>query len=40
MKKVPRYSLDWILSDEAQELIGEYGVEEFGMLTLFVPNAK
>ncbi|NLW21666.1 MAG: tungsten ABC transporter substrate-binding protein [Tissierellia bacterium] len=31
--------LDWILSDEAQELIGEYGVEEFGM-PLFVPNAK
>lgn len=30
---------EWILSDETQELIGEYGVEEFGM-PLFVPNAK
>lgn len=29
----------WILSDETQKLIGEYGVEEFGM-PLFVPNAK
>ncbi|MCF6466088.1 substrate-binding domain-containing protein [Clostridium sp. Cult2] len=31
--------MDWILSDETQELISEYGVEEFGM-PLFVPNAK
>ncbi|HSH34867.1 substrate-binding domain-containing protein [Schnuerera sp.] len=31
--------MEWLLSDETQELIGEYGVEEFGM-PLFVPNAK
>lgn len=31
--------MDWILSEEAQKLIGEYGVEEFGE-PLFVPNAK
>lgn len=30
---------EWFLSDEAQNLIGEYGVEEFGQ-PLFTPNAK
>lgn len=31
--------IDFILSDEGQKLIGEFGVEEFGQ-SLFVPNAK
>ncbi len=31
--------VDWILSKETQELIGSYGVEEFGS-ALFTPNAK
>lgn len=31
--------IDFILSDEGQELIGTFGVEEFGQ-PLFVPNAK
>ncbi|MGD9568913.1 MAG: substrate-binding domain-containing protein [Sedimentibacter sp.] len=31
--------MDFILSDEGQELIGKFGVEEFGQ-PLFVPNAK
>lgn len=31
--------VEWILSDEIQKLIGQYGVEEFGQ-ALFVPNAK
>ena len=31
--------MDWLLSEDTQKLIGEYGVEEFGM-PLFVPNAK
>lgn len=30
---------DWVLSPEAQELIGAYGVEEFGE-PLFTPNAQ
>lgn len=30
---------DWIVSEEAQKLIEEYGVEEFGE-PLFIPNAK
>ena len=30
---------EWIVSDETQQLIGEYGVEEYGE-ALFVPNAK
>lgn len=30
---------DWILSKEAQDLIGEFGKEKFGQ-ALFVPNAK
>lgn len=30
---------EWLLSDDAQTLIGEYGVEEYGE-QLFVPNAK
>lgn len=30
---------EWLLSEDVQELIGEYGEEEFGM-PLFVPNAK
>ena len=30
--------VDWITSDKVQELIGEYGKEEFGQ-ALFVPNA-
>jgi len=30
---------DWIVSDEAQKVIGEYGVEEFGA-PLFFPNAQ
>lgn len=31
--------MEWILSDKVQELIGEFGVEEYGM-PLFIPNAK
>ena len=31
--------VDWIISPETQELIGQYGVEEFGQ-QLFVPDAK
>ncbi|MFA9422229.1 MAG: substrate-binding domain-containing protein [Sedimentibacter sp.] len=31
--------MDWLLSEEGQELIGGYGVEKFGS-PLFVPNAK
>lgn len=31
--------MDWILSDEGQELIAGFGMEEFGQ-SLFVPNAK
>lgn len=30
---------EWLLSEEVQTLIGEYGVEEYGE-QLFVPNAK
>lgn len=30
--------VDWILSDEVQEMISEYGVEQFDM-PLFIPNA-
>ena len=30
--------IEWICSDEVQELIGEYGVEEYGQ-ALFTPNA-
>lgn len=30
---------DWILSEETQELIGQYGVEEYGK-ALFTPNAQ
>jgi len=30
---------DWILSPEGQEIIGEFGVEEFGQ-ALFIPNAE
>ena len=29
----------WIVSEDTQKLIGEYGVEEYGQ-ALFVPNAK
>ncbi len=31
--------MNWMLSKKGQELIGKYGVEEYGM-PLFVPNAK
>ena len=31
--------IDWILSDETQKLIGEFGVDKFGQ-NLFNPNAK
>ncbi len=31
--------IDWILSEETQELISEFGIEEFGQ-PLFIPNAK
>lgn len=31
--------MDWLLSEEGQKLIEEYGVEEFGQ-PLFIPNAK
>ena len=31
--------MEWMLSDKVQELIGEFGVEEYGM-PLFIPNAK
>lgn len=30
---------EWLLTDDVQTLIGEYGVEEYGQ-QLFVPNAK
>ncbi len=31
--------IDWILSEEGQKLIKEFGVEEYGQ-SLFIPNAK
>ncbi|WP_313343815.1 substrate-binding domain-containing protein [Sedimentibacter sp.] len=31
--------IDWILSEEGQNLISEFGVEEYGQ-SLFIPNAK
>lgn len=31
--------MEWLLSDETQKLIGQYGVEEFGQ-PLFTPNAN
>ncbi len=31
--------VEWLLSEETQNLIGKYGVEEFGQ-PLFIPNAK
>ena len=31
--------IEWLLSDETQDLIKEFGVEEFGQ-SLFIPNAK
>lgn len=31
--------IDWILSEEGQKLISEFGVEEYGQ-ALFIPNAK
>lgn len=31
--------IDWILSDKAQKLIGEYGRDKYGQ-SLFIPNAK
>lgn len=31
--------MDWLLSDETQELISEFGKEEYGQ-SLFIPNAK
>lgn len=31
--------VEWILSDEAQKLIGEFGMEKFGQ-SLFIPNAE
>lgn len=31
--------VDWILSDDTQKLIGEFGVKEYGEV-LFIPNAK
>lgn len=31
--------IDWLLSDETQRIIGEYGKDRFGM-PLFTPNAK
>lgn len=31
--------MDWILSDEGQDIISQFGVEEFGQ-PLFIPNAK
>lgn len=34
-----RAFMDWMLSEKGQELIGEYGIEEFGM-PLFIPNAQ
>ncbi|MEW6723896.1 MAG: substrate-binding domain-containing protein [Bacillota bacterium] len=33
-----RMFVEWLISDEAQELIGKFGVEEFGQ-PLFFPNA-
>lgn len=30
---------EWIVSEDTQKLIGEYGVEEYGK-PLFTPNAK
>jgi tungstate transport system substrate-binding protein len=30
--------IDWVISVEAQELIGQYGVEEFGE-SLFIPDS-
>ncbi len=31
--------IDWIISDEGQNLIEEFGIEEYGQ-SLFIPNAK
>lgn len=31
--------IDWILSEEGQNLISEFGIEEYGQ-SLFIPNAK
>lgn len=30
---------EWLVSEQGQKLIGEYGVEEYGM-PLFTPDAK
>ena len=30
---------EWLVSEKGQQLIGEYGVEEYGM-ALFTPDAK
>jgi len=37
-KEAQRF-VDWILSDETQKMIGEFGVEAFGQ-PLFIPNAE
>lgn len=37
--KAAEMFIEWILSDKAQELIGEFGKEKFGQ-PLFIPNAK
>jgi len=38
LKEAQRF-VDWILSDETQKMIGEFGVEAFGQ-PLFIPNAE
>lgn len=38
-KKDAKIFMDWLLSEETQELIGGFGIEEFDM-PLFVPNAN
>lgn len=38
-KKAAEMFEEWLLSEKAQELIGEFGVEKFGQ-PLFTPNAK
>lgn len=38
-EKDAKVFMEWLLSDETQETIGEFGIEEYGM-PLFVPNAE
>ena len=39
MQKGATAFAEWLVSEKGQQLIGEYGVEEYGM-ALFTPDAK